>query len=743
MNQYSDLHQHTGKACCANKSPSQSSSAHATPIDTKTGQTYICPMHPEVQRHAPGSCPICGMALESMNTFVIDEDQHQHELKSTSKRFWVAAVLSTPLLLLNMGMHFSSMSWLQQLVNSPLFNWFQLFLASPVVLWGGWPFWQKAWASIKSGYLNMFTLVGLGVGVAYFYSLAVLIISYFTALSFASLAAIDVYFEPAAVITALVLLGQLLELKARSQTSQAVQELLKLTPPTARLITADGTEKEIALDQVEEASLLRIKPGDKIPVDGIVVEGTSTINQAMITGESAPVEIIVGDKVIGGTLNINGSLIIRAIRVGHETILAQIVLMVSKAQRTKAPIQRLADKVSAYFVPIVIGISLITALIWYIWGPEPKVGYALVTSVAVLIIACPCALGLATPMSIMVGTGRGAREGILIKDAAALETLAKINTIVMDKTGTLTQGTPQVVGILSINDEDPNTILSYAATLEKNSEHPLATALVKEAQQRGIKLEESQDFISIPGRGVQGKIGSNFVAVGNEAFMQSFGIEMSVAAVNTDQYRQAGQGVMFVSIDHILSGLVIVADTIKKSTKSTIKKLQQQGIEVVMLTGDNATTAKSIAKELGLTKIKANVLPTEKYEYIRHLQHEGKIVAMVGDGINDAPALAQANIGIAMGTGSDVAIESAGLTLMSGDLQGIIKAHHLSLMTMRNIKQNLFLAFGYNVLAIPLAAGALYPMFGMLLSPVIASAAMALSSVSVILNASRLAKAKI
>lgn len=741
MDQHSDMKDHPTKACCSSTLSSQSSSAHTPHIDTQIEHLYTCPMHPEVQQLSPESCPICGMALEPMNAFTTDEDQN--EFKDTSKRFWVAAILSTPLLLLNMGTHFFPIDWLQQLVSSSFFNWFQLFLASPVVLWGGWPFWKKAWVSIKSGHLNMFTLIGLGVGVAYFYSLVASALSYFTPHLFTSQGAIAVYFEPAAVITTLVLLGQVLELRARSQTSQAVQQLLKLTPPTARIIMADGTEKEIDLSHVKVGQLMRIRPGDKMPVDGVVVEGNSTLNQAMITGEAIPVEKTVSDQVMAGTLNMNGSLIIRAERVGHETVLAQIVAMVSKAQRTKAPIQRLADKVSAYFVPIVICISLLTAFIWYIWGPEPKVGYALVTSVAVLIIACPCALGLATPMSIMVGTGRGAREGILIKDAAALEILAKVDTIVVDKTGTLTKGRPQVVEILNVADQDSNTILLYAATLEKNSEHPLATAIVEEAQQRGMKLEESQSFISIPGRGVQGKIGNNVIIVGNEAFMHSFGIDLSAAAMNIDQYRQVGHGVMFVSINHVLAGIIITADSAKESTKPAIQKLQQQGVEVVMLTGDNETTAKAIAKELGITKIKANVLPTEKYEYIRQLQQQGKIVAMVGDGVNDAPALAQANIGIAMGNGSDIAIESADITLMSADLLGIVKAHHLSSMTMDNIKQNLFLAFGYNALAIPIAVGLLYPMFGILLSPVIASVAMALSSVSVILNAVRLAKIKI
>lgn len=739
MENHSHMENHSENNCCSSGQPSQKERYHAALKDTQTGLVYTCPMHPEIQQLGPGSCPKCGMALEPSDAFASNDEQH--ELKDMSKRFWFTAVLSIPLLLINMGMHFSSVGWLQHLATSLYFNWFQALLATPVVLWGGWPFWQKAWASIKSGYLNMFTLIGLGVGVAYLYSLAVLVVPYFTSYLLMSDAA-AVYFEPAAVITTLVLLGQVLELRARSQTSQAVQQLLELTPPTARIIMPDGTEQEIELSHIKVGHLLRIRPGDKIPVDAVVVEGTSTINQAMITGESIPVEKSVSDKVMAGTLNMNGSLIIRAERVGHETVLAQVVAMVTKAQRTKAPIQRLADKVSGYFVPIVIGISLMTAVIWHIWGPEPKMAYALVASIAVLIIACPCALGLATPMSIMVGTGRGAREGILIKDATALETLAKIDTLVIDKTGTLTVGKPQVTQIINVSAQDPETILLYAATLEKGSEHPLGVAIVEDAQKKGLTLKEIQEFISITGRGVQGKIDNAFVAVGNEAFIYSLGINLP-EATNIDQYRKAGQGVVFVSINYEFCGLIIVSDVIKESTKPVIKKLQEQGVEVIMLTGDNEITAKAIAQELGISKIKADVLPTEKYDYVRLLQDQGKIVAMVGDGVNDAPALAQANIGVAMGTGADIAIESAGLTLMSGNLDGIIKAHQLSLVTLRNIKQNLFLAFGYNALAIPIAAGLLYPMFGMLLSPAIASVAMALSSVSVILNAARLTKVKI
>ncbi len=741
MNQHIDMKDNSQKACCSSTLSSKNNTSYSPHVDTHAEQLYSCPMHPEVQKQGPGSCPICGMALEPINVLAVDEDQY--ELKDTSKRFWLAAVLSTPLLLLNMGMHFFPISWLHQLEGSPFFNWVQLFLASPVVLWGGWPFWQKAWLSVKSAHLNMFTLIGLGVGVAYFYSLAALVLSYFVPHLFTYRAAITVYFEPAAVITTLVLLGQLLELRARSQTSQAVRQLLELTPPTARIIMADGTENDVHLSHVKVGQLIRIRPGDKIPVDGVVIEGMSSINESMINGESIPVEKVTNNQVMAGTLNINGSLVIRAERVGEETILAQIVAMVSKAQRTKAPIQRLADKVSSYFVPIVIGISIMTAFIWFIWGPEPKVVYSLITSVAVLIIACPCALGLATPMSIMVGTGRGAREGILIKDAAALEVLAKIDTLVIDKTGTLTVGKPQVIQVISLSTQDADMLLSYAASLEKGSEHPLAASIIEKAQQKGLKLKDSQEFMSIPGRGVQGKIEGEFIAVGNEAFMNSLGISLPTDFANTNQFHQAGQGVVFVSINHILCGLIIVSDVIKESTKPALQKLRQEGIEVVMLTGDNEITAQAIAKELGITKLKADVLPTEKYEYVRQLQSQGKIVAMVGDGVNDAPALAQANIGIAMGTGADIAIESAGLTLMSGNLQGITKAHQLSLLTMRNVKQNLFLAFGYNALAIPIAAGLLYPMFGVLLTPVIASVAMALSSVSVILNAVRLAKIKI
>jgi Cu+-exporting ATPase len=582
----------------------------------------------------------------------------------------------------------------------------------------------------------MFTLVGLGVGVAYFYSFLSLLLQHMSP----NFSIGDVYFEPAALITTLVLLGQLLELKARSQTNQALQKLLELTPATAAVVLEDGTEVEMSLSHIEVGNLIRIRPGSKIPVDGIVVEGSSTLNEAMITGEPIPVEKSPGSSLIAGTLNMNGFLVMRAERVGYDTLLYQIVSMVSKAQRTKAPIQNLADKVSSYFVPIVVLLSLFVALVWYIWGPEPRLSHALLIAVSVLIIACPCALGLATPLSIMVGTGRGARDGILVKDASALETFSKIDTLVLDKTGTLTKGKPKVEKVLPLTRIDADRLFLYAASLEKGSEHPLAVAIVQEAVQRDLTLKDIQDFESITGRGVQGKIDGSFIAVGNETFMHSLRVNMTTENDLINEYQKSGHGVVFVSIDLVLCGAIIISDVIKESAKPVIETFQKQGIDVIMLTGDNASNSKNIAQRLGISRIKAGVLPIEKYEYICQLQREGRVVAMVGDGVNDAPALAQANVSIAMGTGTSVAIESAGVTLMSGDLNGLVKSHNLSIETMMNIKQNLVLAFGYNVLAVPIAAGLLYPTFGILLSPIFASIAMSLSSVSVILNTLRLVK---
>lgn len=697
-------------------------------------------MHPEVKQKGPGSCPLCGMALEPEVQVKTPEDDSDY--RYMLRRFWIASILSFPLLILNMGMHFIPLKGFGSFVHGPFFNWFQFALATPVVLWCGALFFEKAGQSIRNRRLNMFTLIAMGVGVAYIYSLPITFFPNVLIHWFGSSDRLDVYFEPAAIITTLVLLGQILELKARSKTSLAIRDLLNLAPETARVIKNTGIEEDISLADVQVDDFLRVRPGDKIPVDGVVTEGHSTVNQSMVTGESLPLEKLPGDKVTGGTLNETGSFIMRAERVGKDTLLAQIVEIVAKAQRSRAPIQHLADVVSAYFVPVVILIAIITAIVWFVFGPEPKIGYALLTSVSVLIVACPCALGLATPMSIMVGTGRGAREGVLIRDAEALEFLEQIDTLVVDKTGTLTEGKPSLQNITLVNPLfSESEILMFAASLEKGSEHPLAQAIVQGAERQGIKIFACTDFQSVSGKGVSGLVNDRNIALGNEEFMKLRSIDASPWKAKADLYRQKGQTVMFLAIDSAMGGLISVADSLKENTKDVINKLQKEGIEVVMLTGDNQLTATAIAKEIGIQRVKADVLPAHKYSFIEKLQQEGRKVAMAGDGVNDAPALAQANVGIAMGTGADVAVESAGITLLSGDLKGILKARHLSQLTMRNIRQNLFLAFVYNALAIPIAAGVLYPISGIILSPVIASMAMALSSVSVILNALRLAKA--
>ncbi|WP_084212979.1 heavy metal translocating P-type ATPase [Candidatus Jidaibacter acanthamoebae] len=706
------------------------------------GAIYTCPMHPEVKKAGPGICNICGMALEPENLYSAEEDNS--ELNDMSLRFKVAVILSLPLLILNMGGHFFKSELLHWLINSSHFNWFQLLLATPVVLWSGFPFFQRAWLSIRTCNLNMFTLIGLGIGVAYVYSTLITIVPSIITSWVGSNKAIDVYFEPAAIITALVLLGQILELKARSYTSKVIRQLFELAPETAIIINSDGTEQEVAIAYIHTGDILKVKPGSKIPVDGIIVEGNSTIDQSMVTGEAIPLEKGIGDPIIGGTINGTGSFTMRAEKVGKDTMLAQIVDMVSKAQRSRAPVQRLVDLVAAYFVPVVIIIAMITALSWYIFGPEPEIGYALLTSIAVLIIACPCALGLATPMSIMVGTGVGAREGILIKDAEALETLEKVDTLVVDKTGTLTEGKPRLMNLLPIgNSLDHIELLTFAASLENGSEHPLAESIVKAAQAEGVILKPYSNFSSITGKGVTGLIEKHNIALGNKELMYSLNINTSIADTEVQNYLQQGHTVMYLSIDNQLMGIITVADAIKPTTKAAIQALQQTGVEVIMLTGDNHITASAIAKEIGINTIKANVLPDDKYNFISELQKQGHKVAMAGDGINDAPALIQADVGIAMGTGTDIAIESAGVTLMSGELNGIAKAISLSRITMRNIRQNLFLAFIYNTLLIPVAAGAFYPVFGWLLNPVVAGAAMALSSVSVILNSIRISKIKL
>ena len=719
---------------CCHHEHGQAKPAPATADASGKEVIYTCPMHPEVRQVGPGTCPKCGMALEPEN--IADMEEDDSELKDMTRRFWIATALSVPLLVINMGAHVSAA--LHDFLMNPLAAWVQLALATPVVLWAGWPFFERFWQSVKHKSPNMFTLIGLGVGVAYIYSLILTIFPGIAAQLTGGSETVDVYFEPAAVITALVLLGQVLELKARAQTSSAIKALLKLAPDTARRINADGSEEDVKLSEVRKGDMLRVRPGDKIPVDGVVVEGSSSVDQSMITGEPVPVEKNPGDKVTGATINGTGGFIMKAERVGKETLLSQIVDMVGKAQRTRAPIQRLADTVSAYFVPAVILTALLTAIGWWIWGPEPKLGYAILNAVAVLIIACPCALGLATPMSIMAGTGRGARAGVLIKNAEALEIFEKVDTLIVDKTGTLTEGKPKLISVVTAQGFDKDTILSLAASLERGSEHPLAEAIVKGAEEKNVPISKAGDFQSITGKGVTGMVDGKKVALGNLALLESLNIDSAGVKGQADAYRAQGQTVMFLGIDGKAAGIITVADPIKQTTIEAIKLLKEDGLRIVMLTGDNKTTAQAVAKKVGIDDVQADVLPERKNEVVREFQAQGRKVAMAGDGINDAPALAQADVGIAMGTGADVAMESAGLTLIKGDLMGIVRARHLSRATMRNIRQNMFLAFGYNTLAIPVAAGLLYPFFGILLSPIIASAAMAFSSVSVIGNSLRL-----
>ena len=698
---------------------------------------YTCPMHPEIVRDKPGSCPICGMALEPRFITLAEDDNT--ELKDMTRRFWVSLVLTVPVLVLAMSDLIPGQP-IQHALSMTVINWVQFLLATPVVLWGGWPFFARGWASIVNRSLNMFTLIAIGTGTAYLYSVIALFFPHLFPASFRGHGGeVALYFEAAAVITTLVLLGQVLELRARSQTSSAIKMLLNLAPKNARVIREDGSEEDIPLEQVQVGDKLRVRPGEKVPVDGLVVEGKTSIDESMVTGEPIPVEKTPGSKVTGGTVNATGSLIMRAERVGSDTLLAQIVRLVGEAQRTRAPIQRLADVVSSYFVPAVVLIAIITFVVWSIVGPEPRLAYALVNAVAVLIIACPCALGLATPMSIMVGTGRGATAGVLIKNAEALEIMEKVNTLVVDKTGTLTEGKPRLFSVISVGTLNEDELLSLAASLEKSSEHPLAAAIVAGANEKKLEMFDVQEFDSVTGKGVVGQVKGSSVALGNRALMQELSIPIDPQIeAQADGLRQEGQTVMFIAVDRKLSGTIGVADPIKESSREAIKLLHEDGIEVVMLTGDNKTTAQAVARQLGLDKVIAEVLPEQKSEVVKKLQAEGKMVAMAGDGVNDAPALAQAHVGIAMGTGTDVAIESAGVTLVKGDMRGIARTRRLSRATMRNIRQNLFFAFIYNVLGVPVAAGVLYPIFGLLLSPMIASAAMTFSSVTVIANALRL-----
>lgn len=699
---------------------------------------YVCPMHPEVVRDEPGNCPVCGMALEPRTAEVETEDR---ELKAMSLRFWVSAALSLPLFILAMG-HDLYPAAMPGFLDARRLQWLQLALATPVVLWGGWPFFVRGWASLIHRSLNMFTLIALGIGVAWLYSLAATVWPGLFPDSLRSMAGmVPVYFEAAAVITTLVLLGQVLELRARSRTGAAIKMLLGLAPKTARRVLEDGSERDVPLEQVLPGQVLRVRPGEKVPVDGTVLEGVSAVDESMVTGESIPVEKRAGDQLIGATVNGTGSLLLRAEKVGSDTLLAQIIHRVGEAQRSRAPIQKLADTVSGYFVPAVVAIAILTLIVWSLWGPEPRLSHGIVNAVAVLIIACPCALGLATPMSIMVGTGQGALAGVLIKNAEALEVLEKIDTLVVDKTGTLTEGKPQLVSVVAAKDVDEQELLRLVSSLERGSEHPLASAIVKGAEQRGIRTVSVEEFQSLTGRGVTGQVDGHSVALGTALLMDDLGIQFGSLAETAETLRQDGQTVMLVAIEGREAGLLGVTDPIKASTPEAIADLHREGVDIVMLTGDNRLTAEAVARRLGIDRIEAEVLPDQKAATIKRLQNEGRKVAMAGDGINDAPALAQAQVGIAMGTGTDVAMESAGVTLVKGDLRGIVRAIRLSRATMRNIRQNLFFAFIYNTLGVPIAAGALYPLWGLLLSPIIAATAMSLSSVSVIANALRLKRA--
>ncbi|MDX8378585.1 MAG: heavy metal translocating P-type ATPase [Gallionella sp.] len=698
---------------------------------------YTCPMHAEVVSREPGSCPKCGMALEPRNGPVEDNT----ELNDMTRRLWFSVALALPVFVLAMVADL-----LPQFMplSMPVVQWLEFVLATPVVFWGGWSIFQRGWASLVNRSLNMFTLISLGVGVAWGYSVVALLLpGLFPSLMRSEGGTVAVYFEAAAVIMALVLLGQVMELRARSQTSAAIKLLLGLAPKNARIVRADGREEDIPLAQVQPGDVLRVRPGEKVPVDGVVLEGTSSLDESMVTGESIPVEKTADARLIGATVNGTGSLLMRAERVGADTLLAQIVHMVSEAQRSRAPIQRLADVAAGYFVPVVVGAALVTLAVWGLFGPEPRLAHAIVNAVAVLIIACPCALGLATPMSIMVGTGRGAMGGVLIKNAEALETMEKVNTLVVDKTGTLTEGKPKLTSVTPCAGFEANEVLQLGASLERASEHPLAAAIVNGAEATGLTLTSVEGFRSITGKGVTGTVEGKVVALGNLKLFEELNIDAGDLPAPAEALRGDGQTVMLLAIDGLAAGMIGVADPVKASAQDAIRALHKEGIQVIMLTGDNRITAEAVAKKLDIDRIEAEVLPEQKASIVKELQAQGRIVAMAGDGINDAPALAQAQVGIAMGTGTDVAMESAGVTLIKGDLNGIVRAVRLSRATMKNIRQNLFFAFIYNIIGIPIAAGVLYPFFGLLLSPVIAAAAMSFSSVSVILNALRLNRVKI
>jgi len=704
---------------------------------------YTCPMHPEIVRDEPGECPKCGMALEPMT--VSAEPESSPELIDMTRRFVVGAVLTVPVLVLAMGHFVPGLSgFLERIFPGHISTWVELVLATPVVLWAGWPFFERGWKSVVTRNLNMFTLIALGVGAAYAFSVvATLAPGIFPPAFRGPEGQVGVYFEAAAVIVVLVLLGQVMELRAREKTGSALRALLDLAPATARRIKDDGEDEEVPLDRVQEGDRLRVRPGDKVPVDGEVLEGRSSVDESMVTGEPIPVEKEAGAKVIGGTLNQTGGFVMRTEHVGADSMLSQIVQMVAEAQRSRAPIQRVADVVAGYFVPAVVGVAVVAFAAWSLWGPPPALAHALVVAVSVLIIACPCALGLATPMSIMTGTGRGAQAGVLIKNAEALERFEKVDTLIVDKTGTLTEGKPRVVAVEPESGHDEAGLLRLAASLERGSEHPLAAAIVAAAKERGLDLAEAADFDAPTGKGVTGTVDGREVALGNVHLLRDLGVRASALGERADALRAEGQTVMFVVVDGAPAGLIGVADPIKETTPQAIDDLRRDGIRIVMLTGDNRRTAQAVASKLGIDEVEAEVLPQQKGEVVKKHRAEGRVVAMAGDGVNDAPALAEAEVGIAMGTGTDVAIQSAGVTLVKGDLAGIVRARHLSRAVMRNIRQNLFFAFVYNALGVPVAAGILYPVFGILLSPIIAAAAMSLSSVSVVGNALRLRAARI
>ena len=710
----------------------------APSADVPAGTIYTCPMHPEIRQVGPGFCPICGMALEPV--LAAPDAGPNPELVDMTRRFWIGLALTLPVVALEMSQHTLRL----ELLPSQTTNWLQLAFATPVALWAGWPFFVRGWNSVVGQSLNMFTLISMGTGVAWIYSVvATLAPGIFPETFRDHHGAVAVYFEAAAVITVLVLLGQMLELRAREHTSGAIKALLNLAPKTARRMAADGSESEVSLDSVVVGDRLRVRPGEKVPVDGVVLEGRSSLDESMVTGESMPVTKQADDKVIGSTINQSGALVMRAEKVGRDTLLARIVQMVAEAQRTAAPIQRLADQVSGWFVPLVIAIAIAAFAAWAIFGPEPRYTYGLVAAVTVLIIACPCALGLATPMSIMVGVGRGAELGVLIKNAVALERMEKVDTLVVDKTGTLTEGKPKVVAIVPAPGFDESELLRLAASVERASEHPLAAAVVAAAEARGIKLAQVSDFDSPTGKGALGTVEGKRLALGNAKFLAENGADVSSLAAEADKLRRDGATAIFAAVDHKPAGIFAIADPVKATTPTALKALAAEGIRIVMLTGDNRTTAEAVARTLGIDDVQAEILPDQKSAVVEKLRGEGRVVAMAGDGVNDAPALAAADVGIAMGTGTDVAIESAGITLVKGDLSGIVRARRLSAATMRNIRQNLFFAFIYNAAGVPVAAGVLYPLFGILLSPIVAAAAMAASSVSVVANALRLRRSRL